>query len=97
MRSLTQPQPGSDQSSEVDSRYSPHLQTISIVTAIPQYTEHQSYQVVAPISPMPQLPQYAQSNHLMYSYEKAPERPGWLTEVSWSNTPLGDVTAHGRQ
>jgi hypothetical protein len=96
MRSLPQPQPGSDQSSEVDSRYSPHLQAASIVAAIPQYTEHQSYQVMAPISPMPQLTQYT-SNHLMYSYEKSPERPGWLTEVSWSNTPLGNVTVHGHQ
>jgi hypothetical protein len=97
MRSLPQPQPGSDQSSEVDSRYSPHLQSASIVSTLPHYSEHQPYQVVAPISPMPQLSQYTHSSHLMYSYEKTPERPGWLTEVSWSNAPISNVATHGRQ
>lgn len=97
MRSLPQAQSGSDQSSEVDSRYSPHIQTSNIVTAIPHYTEHPSYQLMGPISHVPQLPQYTHSAHLIYPYEKSPDRPGWLTEVSWSNAHLGNVTAHGRQ
>jgi hypothetical protein len=99
MRSLPQPTPGSDQSSEVDSRYSPHLHSTGIVTPLPQYTEHQTYHVMAPLSHIPQLPQlphYSQSTSLVYPYEKSSERPGWLTEVSWGNPPLTNVAVHGR-
>jgi len=97
MRSLPQPQAGSDHSSEVDSRYSPHLQSAGIVTALPQYTEQQTYQVMAPLTHIPQLPNYTQSNHLIYPYEKSADRPGWLTEVSWGAHALGNVAVQGHQ
>jgi len=72
------------------------LAPISQIAPPAHFQDPHAYPLVHSMSHVPPLSQYPQPNPLVYGYDKPPDRPGWMAEVSWGTTPMGNVAANGR-
>jgi len=79
--------------SESDDEGYPSQEHLGLPTQISHIPQMSQYHYPTHLGPLPQASQIAQLTPALYPYNNSSDRPGWLTEVSWSN--VGNLATGG--